>query len=97
MEIVTLNNGVEMPILGFGVYQIPPDDTERAVADALENHATTRPRALILATSRARKSSRRPHDTATGKLATGLPGLKDVPGRRSDGKWHQHLRSAWRP
>ena len=33
---VTLNNGVEMPILGFGVYQIPPDDTERAVTDALE-------------------------------------------------------------
>ena len=33
---VTLNNGVEMPILGFGVYQIPPEDTEQAVATALE-------------------------------------------------------------
>ncbi len=33
---VTLNNGVEMPTLGFGVYQIPPDDTERAVSEALE-------------------------------------------------------------
>lgn len=33
---VTLNNGLEMPILGFGVYQIPPEDTERAVSDALE-------------------------------------------------------------
>lgn len=33
---VTLNNGVEMPILGFGVYQIPPEDTERAVTEALE-------------------------------------------------------------
>ena len=33
---VTLNNGVEMPVLGFGVYQIPPDQTERAVSDALE-------------------------------------------------------------
>jgi 2,5-diketo-D-gluconate reductase A len=32
---VTLNNGVEMPILGFGVYQIPPEDTERAVTAAL--------------------------------------------------------------
>lgn len=32
---VTLNNGVDMPILGFGVYQIEPDDTERAVTDAL--------------------------------------------------------------
>jgi 2,5-diketo-D-gluconate reductase A len=32
---VTLDNGVRMPILGFGVYQIPPEDTERAVTDAL--------------------------------------------------------------
>lgn len=32
---VTLNNGVEMPILGFGVYQIPDDATEQAVRDAL--------------------------------------------------------------
>lgn len=35
METVTLSNGVEMPVVGFGVYQIPPDDTERAVAEAL--------------------------------------------------------------
>lgn len=33
---VTLNNGVEMPIVGFGVYQIPAEDTERVVNDALE-------------------------------------------------------------
>jgi 2,5-diketo-D-gluconate reductase A len=33
---VTLINGVEMPILGFGVLQIPPDETEQAVATALE-------------------------------------------------------------
>jgi 2,5-diketo-D-gluconate reductase A len=32
---VTLNNGVQMPILGFGVFQIPPDQTEQAVSDAL--------------------------------------------------------------
>ncbi|HYO17876.1 MAG TPA: aldo/keto reductase [Dermatophilaceae bacterium] len=36
MQYVTLNNGVEMPILGFGVYQIPPEETEQAVSDALE-------------------------------------------------------------
>ncbi|MFD3547930.1 aldo/keto reductase [Streptomyces sp. NPDC058655] len=35
MQTVTLNNGVEMPVLGFGVYQIPPEETERAVGDAL--------------------------------------------------------------
>jgi 2,5-diketo-D-gluconate reductase A len=32
---VTLNNGVQMPILGFGVFQIPAEHTEQAVADAL--------------------------------------------------------------
>jgi 2,5-diketo-D-gluconate reductase A len=33
---VTLNNGVEMPLVGFGVFQIPPDETEEAVGTALE-------------------------------------------------------------
>ena len=32
---ITLDNGVEMPVLGFGVYQIPAEQTERAVTDAL--------------------------------------------------------------
>ena len=32
---VRLNNGVEMPVLGFGVFQIPAEQTEQAVADAL--------------------------------------------------------------
>ena len=32
---MTLDNGVEMPILGIGVYQVPPEDTERIVTDAL--------------------------------------------------------------
>jgi 2,5-diketo-D-gluconate reductase A len=35
MQHVTLNNGTEMPILGFGVYQIPAERTEQAVTDAL--------------------------------------------------------------
>src|SRR5262249_54425764 len=33
---VTLNNGVEMPLLGFGVFQVPDlEECERAVSDAL--------------------------------------------------------------
>ena len=37
MEYVTLNNGVKMPILGFGVYQITdPVECEQAVVDALQ-------------------------------------------------------------
>ena len=37
MKYVKLNNGVEMPILGFGVYQIPdPAVCEQAVGDALK-------------------------------------------------------------
>jgi 2,5-diketo-D-gluconate reductase A len=35
VQTVTLNNGVEMPVLGFGVFQIPADQTEQAVSDAL--------------------------------------------------------------
>ncbi len=35
MQTVTLNNGVEMPILGFGVYQVGPDETQAAVSAAL--------------------------------------------------------------
>ena len=36
MKEVRLNNGVVMPAVGFGVYQIPVEDTERCVSDALE-------------------------------------------------------------
>lgn len=37
MEYVTLNNGVKMPKIGFGVFQIPDlKQTEQAVSDALE-------------------------------------------------------------
>ena len=36
MQHVTLNNGVEMPILGFGVYQIPQEETKHAVLDAID-------------------------------------------------------------
>ena len=32
---IALNNGVRMPALGFGVYQIPAEDTEQAVSEAL--------------------------------------------------------------
>lgn len=36
MEFVTLNNGVKMPVLGFGVYQIPDqEECERCVLDAI--------------------------------------------------------------
>ena len=33
---VTLNNGVEMPILGYGVFQIPPEKTEECVYEAIK-------------------------------------------------------------
>ncbi len=33
---ITLNNGVEIPQLGFGVYQVPPEDTKDAVLAAFE-------------------------------------------------------------
>ena len=36
MKNVRLNNGVMMPAIGFGVFQIPENETERAVNDAIE-------------------------------------------------------------
>ncbi|MDQ1529258.1 MAG: 2,5-diketo-D-gluconate reductase [Actinomycetota bacterium] len=36
MPNITLNNGVEIPQLGFGVFQIEPAETEKATLDALE-------------------------------------------------------------
>lgn len=35
MTKITLNNGVEMPILGYGVYQVTPEECERCVLDAI--------------------------------------------------------------
>ena len=35
MKNVKLYNGVEMPILGYGVYQVTPEECERCVSDAL--------------------------------------------------------------
>ncbi len=35
MEYITLNNGIKMPILGYGVYQVDPAEAERCVLDAI--------------------------------------------------------------
>ena len=36
MKHVNLNNGVKMPILGFGVFQISASETKQAVLDAIK-------------------------------------------------------------
>jgi len=35
METIKLNNGIEMPALGYGVFMVSPDECERCVSDAL--------------------------------------------------------------
>lgn len=35
MEYITLNNGVRMPVLGYGVYQVSNEECERCVLDAI--------------------------------------------------------------
>lgn len=35
METIKLGNGVEMPLLGYGVFQVNPEECERCVSDAL--------------------------------------------------------------
>lgn len=37
MEYVKLNNGIKMPLISFGVYQIPKEDTKRCVLDAIKS------------------------------------------------------------
>ena len=36
MEYATLNNGVRMPRVGYGVYQVSSEECERCVLDVLE-------------------------------------------------------------
>lgn len=36
MEYTTLNNGIKMPMLGYGVYQVSNEECERCVLDAIE-------------------------------------------------------------
>lgn len=35
MDTIKLNNGIEMPILGYGVFQVSPEECERCVLDAI--------------------------------------------------------------
>ena len=35
MKTTTLSNGIQMPLLGYGVFQVPPQEAERCVSDAL--------------------------------------------------------------
>lgn len=36
MQTILLNNGVKMPILGYGLFQVPPQEAERCTRDALD-------------------------------------------------------------
>ena len=33
MQTLTLRNGIQMPILGYGVYRVSPEETEQCVLD----------------------------------------------------------------
>ena len=35
MKNIELNNGVQMPLLGYGVFQVDPKECERCVSDAI--------------------------------------------------------------
>jgi 2,5-diketo-D-gluconate reductase A len=63
---VKLSNGIEMPVLGFGVFQISPDQTEQAVIDALNTGYrsldTARSYLNEEAVGKAIKASRVPRD-----------------------------------
>ena len=35
MKTIRLNNGVEMPLLGYGLFKVDPKESERCTSDAL--------------------------------------------------------------
>ena len=35
METIRLNNGVDMPLLGYGMFKVDPKETERCLRDAI--------------------------------------------------------------
>ena len=37
MQSVKLNNGIEMPLIGFGVFQIPENECEDVVVNAIKS------------------------------------------------------------
>ena len=36
MQTILLNNGIEMPLLGYGLFKVPPQDAERCTREAME-------------------------------------------------------------
>ena len=92
---VTLNNGVEMPLLGFGVFQIPDaEECERSVVDAIRTgyrlidtaasygNEEAVGRAINRAACRAKSCSSPP------SCGSRTPGT-NAPGRRSSGRWQR--------
>jgi hypothetical protein len=75
---VRLNNGVEMPVLGFGVFQIPPDQTEQTVADA----TTGLHKGSIVLLSTLATTSRTGVARAMVAFATSRASFPRVPGSR---------------
>lgn len=33
MQTIRLNNGIEMPLLGYGLFRVPPQEAERCTSD----------------------------------------------------------------
>ena len=73
VSTLTLNNGVEMPALGLGVFQTPPDETRAAVAAALEagyRHIDT---AAAYGNERAGRRGDRAPPASTGPRSSSRP------------------------
>jgi diketogulonate reductase-like aldo/keto reductase len=71
---IALNNGVEMPSIGLGVFQTPPDETRSAVAAALGTGYRHIDTAAAYGNERGRRSGARVEGWSYG----GLPGDQDL-------------------
>ena len=86
MQYVTLNNGIRMPMLGFGVFQIAdPQECERSVVDAIE--AGYRLIDIDLLRRHHHVADRRPHPvppyvSSSATLTLWAPGRKPLDRQR---------------
>ena len=95
---VILNNGVSMPVLGFGVFQIPAEQTEQAVADAIAagyrllDTADAYQNEEAVGRAIAGRGMRRDELSSPPSCGSRTTRPKTTPGTPSSGRW---TGSAW--
>ena len=73
METIQLSNGVQIPILGYGVFLIPPQQAEQCVTDALSIGYRLRFRTLYRHQTYGQPTAMQRHGTTNGNSTSTRP------------------------